>query len=124
MLAGVRRPEGPGIPRCRGGRCADGDYDGELRLRGGDDNPFTIEMQGNRNLTDAAKAAGVDHFIFVSILAYDPNSPNPFFAGKGQAEDYLVNSGLQYTILAPDIFAEVWFGMVFGGPLSRARPSH
>lgn len=86
-------------------------------LRGGDDNPMTIELQGNRNLIDAAKAAGVNHFIFVSVLGYDPDSPNPFFAGKGKTEEVLINSGMHYTILAPDIFAEVWLGMVLGMPL-------
>lgn len=91
-------------------------------LRGGDDNPFTIEMQGNRNLIDAAQAAGVDHFVFVSVLGYDPNNPNPFFAGKGQAEEHLINSGMHYTILAPEAFAEVWVGMVVGGPLSQRAP--
>jgi NADH dehydrogenase len=91
-------------------------------LRGGDDNPMTIELQGNRNLVDAAKAAGVDHFIFVSILGYDPDSPNPFFAGKSKTEEYLINSGMHYTIIAPDIFAEVWFGMVLGIPLMNNAP--
>src|SRR5438128_1605158 len=32
--------------------------------RGGDDNPQTVENEGNRSLIDAAKAAGVKHFIF------------------------------------------------------------
>jgi len=91
-------------------------------LRGGDDNPFTIEMQGNRNLIDAAKAAGAGHFIFVSVLGYDPNSPNPFVAGKGQTEDYLVKSGMRYTILAGEIFAEIWVGMVIGGALAQHAP--
>ncbi len=91
-------------------------------MRGGDDNPSTIEVQGNRNLIDAAKAAGVEHFIFVSVLGYDPNSPNPFFAGKGQAEDYLINSGMHYTIIAAEGFAELWLGMVIGAPLARNAP--
>ena len=91
-------------------------------VRGGDDNPLTVDLQGNRNLIDAAKAAGVNHLIFVSILGYDPNSPNPFFAAKGQTEEYLINSGLHYTILAPDTFAEVWFGMVLGMPLANGAP--
>src|SRR5947207_1782841 len=43
--------------------------------RGGDDNPQTVELEGNRNLIDAAKAAGVNHFIFISTLGVDPNSP-------------------------------------------------
>ena len=83
-------------------------------VRGGDDNPQTVDLQGNFNLIDAAKAAGVEHFIFVSILGYDPNSPNPFFAAKGKTEEHLINSGMHYTILAPDIFAEVWVGLVIG----------
>lgn len=91
-------------------------------LRGGADNPVTIELQGNMNLIDAAKAAGVDHFIFVSILGYDPNSANPFFAGKSKTEEYLINSGMHYTILAAEIFAEVWFGMVLGMPLMNDAP--
>jgi NADH dehydrogenase len=91
-------------------------------LRGGDDNPMTVELQGNSNLIDAAKAAGVEHFIFVSILGYDPDSQNPFFAGKSKAEEYLINSGMHYTILAPEIFSEVWFGMVLGIPVSQGAP--
>ncbi len=91
-------------------------------LRGGDDNPMSIELQGNKNLIDAAKAAGVDHFIFVSVLGYDPDSANPFFAGKSKTEEYLINSGMHYTILAPDIFAEVWLGLVLGLPLMNNAP--
>ena len=91
-------------------------------IRGGDDNPLTVEHQGNVNLVDAAKAAGVDHFIFVSVLGYDPNSPNPFFAGKGKTEESLINSGMHYTILAPEAFAEVWLGLVIGMPLANGVP--
>lgn len=91
-------------------------------LRGGDDNPETVELRGNRNLVDAAKAAGVDHFIFTSVLGADPGSPFPFVRGKGQTEIALRESGLTYTILAPDMFAEVWAGMVVGGPLRAGQP--
>ncbi len=91
-------------------------------LRGGEDNPETIELRGNRNLIDAAKAAGVDHFIFTSVLGVDPNSPAPFIRGKGQTEVALRESGLCYTILAPNLFAEVWAGMVVGGPLRAGQP--
>jgi NADH dehydrogenase len=91
-------------------------------LRGGDDNPVSIELQGNRNLIDAARAAGVDHFIFISVIGFDPHSPNPFMAGKAQTEEHLINSGMHYTILAPEIFAEVWVGLVIGIPLSQNKP--
>jgi NADH dehydrogenase len=91
-------------------------------MRGGDDNPETVEFQGNRNLIDAARAAGVRHFIFTSALGADANSPIPFMRGKGATEVYLRESGLPYTILSPNIFAEVWVGMVVGGPLRAGQP--
>jgi uncharacterized protein YbjT (DUF2867 family) len=91
-------------------------------LRSGEDNPETVELRGNRNLIDAAKAAGVGHFIFTSVLGADPNSPNPFVRGKGETDAYLRASGLTYTILTPNLFAEVWVGMVVGGPLRAGQP--
>jgi len=91
-------------------------------LRGGDDNPTTVEDQGNRSLIDAAKTAGVNHFIFVSVFGADPNAPFPFIAGKGKADQHLIQSGMDYTILAPGAFAEVWFGIVLLGPISRGVP--
>lgn len=91
-------------------------------MRGGDDNPTTVEDQGNRNLIDSAKAAGVDHFVFVSVFGADPNTPIPFIAGKGKADQHLMQSGMDYTILAPGNFAEVWFGISILGPIARGMP--
>lgn len=91
-------------------------------LRGGEDNPETVELHGNRNLIDAAKAAGVDHFIFTSAMGADSNSPDPFVRGKGQTEVAVRESGLTYTILYPNVFTEVWVGMVVGGPLRAGQP--
>jgi NADH dehydrogenase len=91
-------------------------------LRGGADNPETVERQGNRHLIDAAKDAGVGHFIFVSVMDADPNSPAPFVRGKAETEAYLRASGLSYTILAPNAFLEVWLGMVIGAPLKAGQP--
>ena len=76
-------------------------------VRSGEDNPETVEMAGNRSLIDAAKAAGVGHFIFVSAQLADPDSPVPFLAGKGQTEQHLQASGLPYTIIAPNAFMEI-----------------
>ena len=91
-------------------------------LRGGDDNPQTVERDGNRNLIDAAKVAGVKQFIFVSMVGAIPDSPVPFIAGKGQTDAYLRISGLTYTILAPTAFMEVWPAMVVGLPLMTGLP--
>jgi len=91
-------------------------------MRGGEDNPDTVERWGNRNLIDAAKAAGVKHLIFTSMLGADPASPAPFVRGKGETEVYLRQSGLTHTILSPNFFAEVWVGMVVGAPLGAGQP--
>lgn len=85
-------------------------------LRSGADNPQTVDLEGNRNLIDAAQAAGVKHFIFVSAQTADPNSPIPFISAKGKTEQYLQASGLPYTIIAPAAFMEVWIGLVVGMP--------
>jgi uncharacterized protein YbjT (DUF2867 family) len=79
-------------------------------MRGGDDNMETVERLGNRNLIDAARGAGVEHFIFTSALGVAVDSPVPFMAAKAESEDYLQESGMAWTILAPNVFAEVWVG--------------
>jgi uncharacterized protein YbjT (DUF2867 family) len=91
-------------------------------VRGGDDNPETVEMAGNRSLIDAAKAAGVGHFIFVSAQIADPQSPVPFLAGKGRTEVYLQASGLPYTIIAPNAFMDVWLFLLVGLPVMTGQP--
>ena len=91
-------------------------------LRGGDDNTQTVDIDGNRNLIDAARQANVAHFIFISANGADPGSPVPFLAAKGKTEQHLQASGLPYTILAPEAFMEVWIGMVVGGPALANQP--
>jgi len=81
-----------------------------------------INLDGYLNLIDAAKAARVKHFIFTSALGCHPNSPVPFVAAKGRVEQALRASGMPYTILAPDIFTDIWIMAVIGGPALRGAP--
>ncbi len=90
--------------------------------RGGEDTVQTVDLQGNRNLIDAAKAAGAKQFIFVSVLTADPNSPIPFLQAKGKTEDALRASGIPYTILAPNGFMEVMVAGVVGMPAMMGQP--
>lgn len=78
----------------------------------GKSSPQIVDGQGNRNLIDAAKAAGVKHFIFTSALGVRPDHPVDFFRIKYQTEQYLQASGLNYTILRPAAFMESWIDMV------------
>ena len=91
-------------------------------MRGGADTVDTVDRLGNRNLIKAAKAAGVKHFIFVSFLGADLNHPVPLFKAKAETEAFLRESGITYTILAPNFFLESWVGMVVGIPLQTRQP--
>ena len=64
---------------------------------------------GNINLIDAAVAAGVKQFIFVSFdTSGMPESP--LVAAKRDVDQHLERSGLGYTILHPPLFMESWLG--------------
>jgi uncharacterized protein YbjT (DUF2867 family) len=73
--------------------------------------PRRVDFEGNKNLIDAAKEAGVDRYILVTMIGVGdsaqaiPDNVKQFFSKvielKTQAEDYLKASGLNYTILRP-----------------------
>ena len=65
-----------------------------------------INYRANIDLIDQAKAAGVAHFVFVSVLGVDRGYEDaPVFKAKREVEKYLQSSGLNYTILRPSGFA-------------------
>lgn len=74
--------------------------------RGGEDTPKSVDLQGNRNLIDAAREAGVEQFIFISGEIGEPFRQLPFALAKLETETYLKASGLIYSILAPNTFME------------------
>ena len=84
--------------------------------RGGDDTVESVDRQGNRNLIEAATAAGVRHFVFTSVLGASPDSPVPFVRAKGETEQRLHDSGMAWTVLQPDAYMDTWVPMVVGGP--------
>lgn len=90
--------------------------------RGGGDNIQTVEVEGNRNLVDAARRQGVDRFVFVSAFGAEPASPVPFLRGKGLAEEHLKESGLTWSIVKPTFFMEVWIGMIVVAPMAAGQP--
>jgi uncharacterized protein YbjT (DUF2867 family) len=69
-------------------------------------NPQAIDYRANIDLIDAAKAAGVRHFVFISVLGADRGYEDaPVFKAKWAVEQYLRSSGLSYTILRPSGFS-------------------
>lgn len=90
--------------------------------RGGADNLEAIEQRGNFDLIDAAKEAGVGHFIFTSVFGVTPESPVPFFAAKARAVNHLKDSGMAWTVLAPNFFMDVWCKAVVGNRVKEEKP--
>ncbi|MBD2020444.1 SDR family oxidoreductase [Leptolyngbya sp. FACHB-36] len=58
-----------------------------------------VDWQGNVNLIQAAKLANVDRFIFFSILDAEKYPDVPLMEIKHCVEQFLAESGLNYTIL-------------------------
>lgn len=58
---------------------------------------------GTRHVVDVAKASGVKHMILISAYGARPRTDSKFLHYKWMAEEYLRNSGLDYTILRPTI---------------------
>jgi uncharacterized protein YbjT (DUF2867 family) len=73
-----------------------------------------VDDVGHRALIDAAKAAGVAHFVYTSVLGAAPDHPVDFWRTKYHIEEYLKASGLSYTILRPSAFME-WHAHIFNG---------
>jgi uncharacterized protein YbjT (DUF2867 family) len=90
--------------------------------RDGADTPQTVDLEGNHHLIDAARAAGVRQFIFVSSLSADEDSPIPLARAKAQTEAELRRSGLPYTILAPNGILDVLLPLIVGGPVRAGHP--
>ena len=68
--------------------------------------PYQVDYEGTKNLIDVAKASNVEHFVMVSSLCVSRffHPLNLFWLvlyWKQQAEDYLIKSGLPYTIVRP-----------------------
>jgi uncharacterized protein YbjT (DUF2867 family) len=68
--------------------------------------PYKVDFEGTKNLVEAAKAKGIEHFILVSSLCTSQlfHPLNLFWlilVWKKQAEEYIQKSGLTYTIVRP-----------------------
>jgi len=60
-------------------------------------------VRNTLTLFEAAKAAGVERVVHVSITNPSEDSPLEYFSGKAHLERALVQSGLSYAILRPAV---------------------
>jgi uncharacterized protein YbjT (DUF2867 family) len=73
----------------------------------------TVDRQGQLSLIAVGKAAGVEHFTFVSIPRKRLHE-SPLTRAKAEVERALADSGMGYTILAAGYFMEIWLSPAIG----------
>ncbi|MFZ0666439.1 MAG: NAD(P)H-binding protein [Acidimicrobiales bacterium] len=98
-----------------------------------------LAVRNSRTLFEAAKRAGVQKIVHVSILNPSEDSPYPYFSGKAMVERALKECGIPFAVLRPSILFDddgvlinnmAWllrhlpvFG-VGGSGTYRVRPTH
>jgi uncharacterized protein YbjT (DUF2867 family) len=87
-----------------------------------DGNLEAVDLQGMLNLIDAARDAGVTHFIYTSAYGSVIGHTIPMLHIRATCEQALIESGMTWTILQPAILYEVLVGMVIGPPLQEGEP--
>ena len=73
-----------------------------------------VDREGQSALVDAAAAAGVRHFVFVSHSTRVLGVDSAFERAKLAVEQRLRESGIVYTILRATFFTEFWLGPAGG----------
>ena len=64
------------------------------------------EIRQGKNVADAAKAAGVRHFVYSSVGAAHRGMGQAHFASKWEIEEYIRSLALPFTILRPVAFMD------------------
>jgi len=64
---------------------------------------FDVAVRNTRALIEAAKRAGVERIVHVSIANPSLDSPLGYYRGKAELEHALIDSGLSYAIVRPTV---------------------
>ena len=67
------------------------------------------EVQQGKNLGDAAKKAGVKHFVYSSVGGAERSTGIPHWESKWEVEKYIRSLGLPATVLRPVSFMETYY---------------
>jgi uncharacterized protein YbjT (DUF2867 family) len=83
---------------------------------------YDREIRQGKHLADAAKAAGVQHFVYSSVVSADRKTGLPHFESKWQIEQHIHLRGLPFTILRPAFFMQNWYGFMRDAILDGTLP--
>ena len=81
--------------------------------------PRAIDYEANLNLIRAAERSGARRFVLVSMYGAGTDHPMELMRMKHRAEEALRASRLDWTIVRPNVFMELWAGIV-GDPIVKA----
>ena len=71
--------------------------------KGGNEMHDRVHRGGTENLVRAAEAGGVGRFVQLSALGADPDGDTAYIRSKGQAEEAVRGSDLEWTIFRPSV---------------------
>lgn len=71
-----------------------------------------VDVDGTRRLLDAARAADVQHFVYISIVGIDRIPTYPYYRVKLDAEREIERAGIPYTILRATQFHDLLDGVL------------
>ena len=63
----------------------------------------SVHVEGTRNVLDAAKKAGIGHFVYQSAVGSREGAKSQYHRTKWEAENLVRASGIPYTILRPSL---------------------
>jgi uncharacterized protein YbjT (DUF2867 family) len=118
VIADLKDPDSL-VRACDGAGCVLSTATSTLSRREGD-SIETVDRVGQSALIEAARQAGVERFVYVSIppdLHYDC----PLTQAKREVEGRLAASGMSYTVLQANYFMEVWLSPALGFDYNNGR---
>lgn len=97
-----------------------------------------VNVGGTRNVVAEAERAGVRRIVHLSAIGASADSPFPFLRSKGEGQDAVTASGMEYVVLRPsvlfgpgdDFFPRLGFALHFpivpipGDGTARFQPLH
>ena len=81
-----------------------------------------IDIKGQQALIDAAAETGVARYVFISALGASLQHPSDFWRAKASTEQHLKASGLEYVILRPSAFMDLYAHDLIGAAVLRRKP--
>lgn len=80
-----------------------------------------LDVRGHAALIDAAAGLAVRRFVYISALGASPDHPSEFWRAKARTEQHLKASGLDYVILRPSAFMDLYAHDLIGASVLSGK---